>query len=123
MTSSYHEQQWLSQAQSRQQIVLSVLAAALVASAVMTWMLVSAIRESNALQRQMLVAQQAQPEAKTDARRRASGSAARANAQPRRSVSAASAREQRSIERSVREPQPAAQIASTQQYVARHGRQ
>ena len=124
MTSSYHENQWLSRAQSRQQLVLTVLAAALVASTIMTWMLVSAIRESNDLQRQLLVTQQTEPVAKPAVKRRAGASAAsKAQAEPRRSAIGAAGRERRKVERAPGDSKPATQIAATHDYLNRQGRQ
>lgn len=124
MTSSYHENQWLSRAQSRQQLVLTVLAAALVASTIMTWMLVSAIRESNDLQRQLLVTQQAEPVAKPAVKRRAAASSAsKAQAEPRRSAIGPSGRERRKAERDSGGSKPTTQIAATSEYLNRQGRQ
>ena len=121
MTSSQPEEQLPARSHPRQQIVLAVLAAALVGSTIMMWMLVSAIRESNDLQRQLLVAQQAEPAAKPAVKRRAGSSAAsRLNTEPRDS---AIGRDRRRQEQATSEGDLSTQVATGNVHLARHGRQ
>ena len=124
MTSFHLEQQQLPITHTRHQVVLTVLAMALVASTIMTWMLVSAIRESNHIQRELLASQQVEPAAKTAVKARSDASTtSKAAAESRRSSSASRGRERNSTDRAVRDRTPGTQLASTQTILARQGRQ
>lgn len=124
MTSFHLDPQQFPAAHTRHQIVLTVLAVALVVSTIMMWKLVNAIRESNDIQRELLASQQAEPAAKTAVKARSDAPAAsKASAGSRRSASASGGRERNSAGRAVSERTPGTQLASTQILLTRQGRQ
>ncbi len=125
MTPSHEEFQELSKSHGRHQIALTVLSVALVAATIMMWMLVSAVRESNALQQELLAASQqveiapkapVKPRSVAPSPRKASGAS-------RRAPSASGGRKQSSPDRAVAKSTPRTQVATTQTLPNRYGRQ
>ncbi|MGH6691152.1 MAG: hypothetical protein ACREF4_10815, partial [Gammaproteobacteria bacterium] len=103
-------------------MALTVLSVALVAATLMMWMLVSAVRESNELQKELLAAsQQADVAPKTPVKPRSVAPAPRkANTGSRRAPNAGG-RQRSSPEWAVAQSAPRTQVASTQTHANRYG--
>ena len=125
MTSSHEEFQELSKSHGRHQIALTVLSVALVAATIMMWMLVSAVRESNELQKELLASsQQVDVAPKTPVKPRSvAPSPRKAGTASRRAPSASRGRQRSSPERALSQSARPTQVASTQTLANRHGRQ
>ncbi|HXV07589.1 MAG TPA: hypothetical protein VD791_06140 [Burkholderiales bacterium] len=125
MTPSHEEVQELSKSHARHQIVLTVLSVALVAATIMMWMLVSAVRESNEIQKELLAgSQEVDVTPKTPVKPRSvAPSSRKAGTASRRAPSASGGRQRSSPERAVAQSAPRTQIASTQTATNRYGRQ
>jgi hypothetical protein len=125
MTPSHEEFQELSKSHARHQTALTVLSVALVAATIMMWMLVSAVRESNEIQKEVLAAsQEVDVTPKTPVKpRSAAPSPRKAGTASRRAPSASGGRQRSSPERAVAQSTRRTQVASTQTLTPRYGRQ
>jgi hypothetical protein len=121
MTSSSIELEQIARSQTRQQVLLIVVCILLIASTIATWKSVSAMREANQIQRQLL-AERAEAPARSPQKRQASTRpASKASADSRRTRSAraeAGSGRQATLDGTV-----PADPAATHALVARSGRQ
>ena len=125
MTPSHEEFQELSKSHARHQIALTVLSVALVAATIMMWMLVSAVRESNEIQKELLAgSQEVDVAPKTPVKPRSvAPSSRKAGTASRRAPSASGGRQRSSPERAAARSALRTQLASTQTAPHRYGRQ
>ncbi len=87
MTSSSRELEQIAKSQARQQILLIIVCIVLLASTIATWRSVSAMREANQIQRQLLTEKADAPSKSPQKRRGSVRSTTKASAESRRSWS------------------------------------
>jgi hypothetical protein len=84
MTASYEELKQIVKSQKRQRVALMVLSVVLAASTIVTWKSLTAMRETNEIQKQMLESRKAGPASKAALRRSNARPETQANAESRR---------------------------------------
>jgi len=84
MTASYEELQQIVKSQKRQQVALIVLSVVLAGSTIVTWKSVSAMREANEMQKQMLESRKVSAAPKATVRRSSARPDTQASVESRR---------------------------------------
>ena len=121
MTSSSRELEQIAKSQARQQILLIIVCIVLLACTVATWKSVSAMREANRIQRQLLTEKADDPPTSPQKRRVSVRSPTKASTESPRSVRGA---QDASSGRQAVDDRPApADLTNTHAMVARSGRQ
>lgn len=122
MTSSSRELEQIAKSQTRQQILLIIVCVVLLASTIATWRSVSAMREANQIQKQLLTQQADAPPKSPQKRRVSVRPASKASDESNRSRSVRGAQEGSSRQAMADSTAPA-EATTTHTIMARSGRQ